>query len=84
LAFCLLAVAALGGRAVAQSGAVDSDLAQRVRERPVTDEMLKNPDAADWLMDAILPRQTVQLGLVRGTAVPLDTKTPELPARVHT
>jgi NADH dehydrogenase len=27
--------------------------------------------AADWLLDALLPRQTVQLGLVRGSAVPL-------------
>jgi NADH dehydrogenase len=40
--------------------------------------------AADWLMDLALPRQTVQLGLVRGSAVPLDTATPELPARVFT
>jgi NADH:ubiquinone reductase (H+-translocating) len=27
--------------------------------------------AADWLLDAVLPRQTVQLGLVRSPAVPL-------------
>ncbi len=33
--------------------------------------------AADWLLDALLPRQTVQLGLVRGTAVPLETAAPE-------
>jgi NADH:ubiquinone reductase (H+-translocating) len=39
--------------------------------------------ATDWLMDAILPRQTVQLGMVRGAEVPLDTKTPELPARIQ-
>ncbi|MCQ4083680.1 NAD(P)/FAD-dependent oxidoreductase [Streptomyces sp. RB6PN25] len=32
---------------------------------------------ADWLLDAVLPRQTVQLGLVRGRAVPLDTASPE-------
>jgi NADH:ubiquinone reductase (H+-translocating) len=37
--------------------------------------------AADWLLAAVLPRQTVQLGLVRSAAVPLDTATPELPAR---
>ena len=37
--------------------------------------------AADWLLDAILPRQAVQLGLVRSSAVPLDTETPELPRR---
>jgi NADH:ubiquinone reductase (H+-translocating) len=29
--------------------------------------------AADWLLDAVLPRQTVQLGLVRGPAVPLGS-----------
>ena len=37
--------------------------------------------AADWLLDALLPRQTVQLGLVRSPAVPLDTASPELPSR---
>jgi NADH dehydrogenase len=35
--------------------------------------------AADWLFDAVLGRQTVQLGLVRSPNVPLDTDTPELP-----
>lgn len=35
--------------------------------------------AADWLLDALLPRQTVQLGLVRGSAVPLETAAPERP-----
>jgi NADH dehydrogenase len=35
--------------------------------------------AADWLLDAVLPRQTVQLGLVRSTAVPLETAAPERP-----
>jgi NADH dehydrogenase len=34
--------------------------------------------AADWLLDAVLPRQGVQLGLVRSWAVPLDTSSPEL------
>ena len=34
--------------------------------------------AADWLLDAVLPRQGVQLGLVRSWSVPLDTDTPEL------
>lgn len=29
--------------------------------------------AADWLLDAVLARQSVQLGLVRGAAVPLET-----------
>ena len=29
--------------------------------------------AADWLLDAVLPRQDVQLGLVPGSAVPLDS-----------
>ncbi|MEV5339483.1 FAD-dependent oxidoreductase [Streptomyces sp. NPDC052676] len=37
--------------------------------------------AADWLLDAVLPRQAVQLGLVRSSSVPLDTSSPEL-ARV--
>jgi NADH dehydrogenase len=37
--------------------------------------------AADWLLDAVLPRQAVQLGLVRSWSVPLDTASPEL-ARV--
>jgi NADH dehydrogenase len=35
--------------------------------------------AADWLLDAVLPRQGVQLGLVPGRAVPLDSATPEHP-----
>jgi NADH dehydrogenase len=35
--------------------------------------------AADWLLDAVLPRQTVQLGLVRGNSVPLETAAPERP-----
>ncbi|MDQ0584384.1 NAD(P)/FAD-dependent oxidoreductase [Streptomyces rishiriensis] len=34
--------------------------------------------AADWLLDAVLPRQDVQLGLVRSWSVPLDTASPEL------
>jgi NADH dehydrogenase len=38
---------------------------------------------ADWTLDALLGRQTVQFGLVRSAAVPLDTATPELPARLH-
>jgi NADH dehydrogenase len=35
--------------------------------------------AADWALDAVLPRQTVQLGLVRGDEVPLETASPEHP-----
>lgn len=35
--------------------------------------------AADWLLDAVVGRQTVQLGLVRSPAVPLDTASPETP-----
>ncbi|MGK5531881.1 NAD(P)/FAD-dependent oxidoreductase [Streptomyces sp. URMC 129] len=34
--------------------------------------------AADWLLDAVLPRQAVQLGMVRSESVPLDTASPEL------
>ncbi|MGW0498593.1 FAD-dependent oxidoreductase [Streptomyces sp. NPDC003007] len=37
--------------------------------------------AADWLLDAVLPRQAVQLGLIRSWSVPLDTSSPEV-ARV--
>ncbi|GAA2866337.1 hypothetical protein GCM10010517_25810 [Streptosporangium fragile] len=35
--------------------------------------------AGNWLLDTLLPRQTVQLDLVRGSAVPLDSSTPEHP-----
>lgn len=38
--------------------------------------------AVDWLLDAVLGRQSVQLGLVRGPHVPLDTDSPELPRAV--
>ncbi|GAB3726300.1 NAD(P)/FAD-dependent oxidoreductase [Amycolatopsis oliviviridis] len=38
--------------------------------------------AADWVLDAVTKRQTVQLGLVRSASVPLDTDSPELP-RTH-
>ncbi|MFE2180964.1 NAD(P)/FAD-dependent oxidoreductase [Streptomyces sp. NPDC059455] len=34
--------------------------------------------AADWLLDAVLPRQGVQLGVVPPWAVPLDTESPEV------
>ncbi|MET7903630.1 NAD(P)/FAD-dependent oxidoreductase [Streptomyces sp. NPDC005355] len=34
--------------------------------------------AADWLLDAMLPRQAVQLGVVPAWAVPLDTESPEI------
>jgi NADH dehydrogenase len=37
--------------------------------------------AADWLLDAVLPRQDVQLGLVPATAVPLDARAPEVSHR---
>jgi NADH:ubiquinone reductase (H+-translocating) len=33
--------------------------------------------ATEWLLDAVLPRQTVQLGLVRSPNVPLDPDRPE-------
>ncbi|MFD9794267.1 NAD(P)/FAD-dependent oxidoreductase [Streptomyces sp. NPDC059070] len=33
--------------------------------------------AADWLLEAALPRQGVQLGLVRSWSVPLDSAAPE-------
>ena len=35
--------------------------------------------AADWLLDAVLPRQSTQLGLVRSVSVPLDSSSPEVP-----
>jgi NADH dehydrogenase len=34
--------------------------------------------AVDWLLDALVGRQTVQLGLVRSPSVPLESATPEL------
>jgi NADH dehydrogenase len=37
--------------------------------------------AADWILERLTGRQTVQLGLVRSGAVPLDTDSPELPRR---
>jgi len=37
--------------------------------------------ATDWVLERLTSRQTVQLGLVRSGAVPLDTDTPELPRR---
>src|SRR6266511_4381572 len=37
--------------------------------------------AADWVLDAVLSRQTVQLGLVRRSAVPLAVETPGPPER---
>lgn len=37
--------------------------------------------AVDWFLDAVRRRQTVQLGLVRSPAVPLETADPELPHR---
>lgn len=39
--------------------------------------------AADWLLDAVLPRQATQLGLVRSWSVPLESTSPET-ARVPT
>jgi NADH:ubiquinone reductase (H+-translocating) len=36
--------------------------------------------ATDWALDAILPRQLVQMGLIRSAAVPLVSGTPEHPA----
>ncbi|GAA1823258.1 NAD(P)/FAD-dependent oxidoreductase [Planosporangium flavigriseum] len=33
--------------------------------------------ATDWLLNALLPRQTVQLGLVRAPALPLETTPPQ-------
>jgi NADH dehydrogenase FAD-containing subunit len=34
--------------------------------------------AADWLLDAVLPRQATQLGLVRSGSVPLESSSPEV------
>jgi len=36
--------------------------------------------AAEWALEALTHRQTVQLGLVRSAAVPLDTRSPEVPS----
>lgn len=38
--------------------------------------------AVDWALDALLPRQTVQLGLVSADAVPLDSADPEISRRI--
>jgi NADH dehydrogenase len=35
--------------------------------------------ATDWALDVLLPRQLVQIGLVRGGAVPLAASAPEHP-----
>ncbi|WP_320066215.1 NAD(P)/FAD-dependent oxidoreductase [Micromonospora sp. RTGN7] len=35
---------------------------------------------ADWLLDAMLPRPVVQLGLVPASTVPLESSSPEVPA----
>jgi NADH:ubiquinone reductase (H+-translocating) len=37
--------------------------------------------AIEWVLDAIMGRQSVQLGLVRSDSVPLDTASPEIPHR---
>lgn len=39
--------------------------------------------AADWLVDAVQRRQSVQLGMVRSPAVPLDSSAPELVKDSH-
>jgi NADH dehydrogenase len=51
--------------------------------------LLQIPDnrlriASDWLLGAVLPRQSVELGLVRSREVPLDTASPELVTRPAT
>jgi alcohol dehydrogenase (cytochrome c) len=46
----VLAAVALSGSAAAQSPSGGTSLAQSIKEHPVTDEVLKNPDASDWLM----------------------------------
>ncbi|MDF2979270.1 MAG: FAD-dependent oxidoreductase [Actinomycetospora sp.] len=35
--------------------------------------------AMDWVLDAVLGRQSTQLGLVRSASVPLDSSSPEVP-----
>lgn len=40
--------------------------------------------AVDWALDAVLPRQIVQLGLIRSPEVPLDTSSPEVPHHLET
>ncbi|MEV6129974.1 NAD(P)/FAD-dependent oxidoreductase [Streptomyces violaceusniger] len=39
--------------------------------------------ATDWLLDAVLPRQAVQLGVIPPWAVPLDTESPEVAQTVR-
>jgi alcohol dehydrogenase (cytochrome c) len=50
ISFGLLSAALMAAGAVAQSPATKSDVANGLRAFPVTDEVLKNPDPADWLM----------------------------------
>ncbi|MEU0479822.1 hypothetical protein ABZ260_11670 [Streptosporangium sp. NPDC006013] len=38
--------------------------------------------AGSWLLDLVLPRQTVQLGMVSGAEVPLASTVPEHPPGV--
>ena len=38
---------------------------------------------ADWLLDAVLTRPATQLGLVPANAVPLESSSPEVPARTR-
>ncbi|TDB71485.1 NAD(P)/FAD-dependent oxidoreductase [Micromonospora sp. KC723] len=38
---------------------------------------------ADWVLDAALPRSATQLGLVPAHAVPLESSSPEVPARAR-
>ncbi|MDG4797315.1 NAD(P)/FAD-dependent oxidoreductase [Micromonospora sp. WMMD1082] len=39
--------------------------------------------SADWLLDAALPRSAAQLGLIAANAVPLESSSPEIPARAR-
>ncbi|MCM0677636.1 NAD(P)/FAD-dependent oxidoreductase [Micromonospora phytophila] len=38
---------------------------------------------ADWLLDAVLPRPAVQLGLVPANSVPLESSSPEVPVHAR-
>ncbi|MER6538527.1 hypothetical protein ABT215_33000, partial [Streptomyces sp900105755] len=56
-----------------------SRTADRVlRRRGVASTPMAAQGRADLLLDAVLPRQGVQPGLVRSWSMPLDTASPEL------
>src|SRR6266540_1940768 len=69
------------GRAAARNLAASLGLGRRRAYHLLTIPANRPRIAADWVLDAVLSRQTVQLGLVRRSAVPLAVETPAPPER---